>query len=106
MSEAILQLARLIEGLAAVVVGYALVSGTVRLLGGRLSNAALTDSRRQVASLAVSALGLVTAATLLKTVALRGWNAIGLFAAVLALRTLLKYSLSREERSAEARQGG
>ena len=45
----------------------------------------------------VSALGFKTAATLLKTIELQTWTAIGLFAATLTLRTLVKRVLVWEQ---------
>ena len=45
----------------------------------------------------VAALGLETAATPPKTIELPTWSAIGLFAAILALRTVVKRVLVWEE---------
>jgi uncharacterized membrane protein len=97
--------ARAIEALGALVIGWAMVRASVTGAAGRFDNAALGAMRRELAHRALSALGLVTAATLIKTITLRSWGAIGLFAAVLALRTLLKLALTAEERSAEPREG-
>ena len=47
-----------------------------------------------IAEGAVASLGFKTAATLLKTLELRSWRAIALFAAILALRTFIKTSLA------------
>ena len=58
---------------------------------------AILRGRLAVADGVLSALGFETAATLLKTVELRSWTAIGLFAAVLTLRTFVKLALVWEE---------
>lgn len=54
-------------------------------------------SRRLVIEGAVSALGLKLAATLLKTIELHTWQQLGAFAAILALRTLIKRLFVWEE---------
>ena len=46
----------------------------------------------------VAALGFKTAATLLKTLELRSWQAIATFVMILALRTVVKQVLSWEAR--------
>jgi hypothetical protein len=43
----------------------------------------------------------MTAAALLKTINLRSWSAIGMFAVVLALRAVVKRAFAAEARSAE-----
>lgn len=50
-------------------------------------------------------LSLKTAASLLKTIELQTWTQIGAFAAILALRTLLKRVLTWEEKRIEAASG-
>jgi Ca2+/Na+ antiporter len=52
----------------------------------------------------IAGLGLITAATLLKTIELRTWNQIALFTVVLALRTLLKRLFAWERNRILARQ--
>ena len=66
-----------------------------QLLAGRASNDAVERARHLLAGGVVGALGMMTAATLLYTRTLQSWQAIGMFAAILALRTLVKRSLSR-----------
>lgn len=97
-------LARFIEALGALVIGWAMVRASAAGLSARFGNEALRTMRRELAHGLVAALGLMSAATLLKTITLQSWSAIGLFAAVLALRTLVKLALVAEERSAEPRQ--
>jgi uncharacterized membrane protein len=101
LSEAVILGARIIEALGGVVIAYAMAQALAVLLAGRLTNAALDRSRRRLASGAVSALGLMTAAALLKTINLRSWSAIGMFAVVLALRAVVKRAFAAEARSAE-----
>lgn len=103
MTEAVALLARLIEFFGALTIGWAMVRAAAVLARGRLDNAAVNGARLVLASGVVGALGLMTAATLLKTINLRSWIAIGMFAVVLALRTLVKRALAAEARSAEAR---
>ncbi|HVF82957.1 MAG TPA: hypothetical protein VM913_02140 [Sphingomicrobium sp.] len=87
---------RTIEFLGELVLIAAIIRALVALGGGRLSNPALTRAGLLLASGIVGALGLMTAATLLKTIELRSWSAIGMFAVVLALRTLVKQALTAE----------
>ncbi len=51
-------------------------------------------AQRKVAEGGLTALSLMVAGTLIKTLELRSWHQIGLFAIVFALRTLVKHSLS------------
>lgn len=103
MSEAIRFAATLIEALGGLVIGYTLVAAFAVVARGRLTNLAIEAMRYRLATGIVSALGLMTAATMLKTINLRTWSAIGMFVVVLALRTLVKSTLAAEARSAEPR---
>jgi hypothetical protein len=60
-------------------------------------------ARLAVADGVVLALSVKTAAALLKALELQSWNQIGLFATVLALRTLLKRVFAWEENRIRAR---
>jgi uncharacterized membrane protein len=102
VTETIALTARLIEFLGALTIGWAMVRALAALVAARAADAALTNARLLLASGVVSALGLMTAATLLKTINLRTWSAIGMFAVVLALRTLVKQALASEARSTPA----
>ncbi len=79
------------------VVAVAVLRGLALIAAGQGTPAAIRRGRLAVADGVLSALGFETAATLLKTVELQSWAAIGLFAAVLALRTLIKRALLWEE---------
>ncbi|MGI4802228.1 MAG: DUF1622 domain-containing protein [Janthinobacterium lividum] len=59
----------------------------------------LERCRLMLANGAVLSLGFKTTATLLKTLELNTWNQIGVFAAVLALRTVLKRAFVAEKAS-------
>lgn len=98
MTDAIRLLARAIEFAGALVVLAGMARAMVAVATGRASNVALNRGRLLLATAVVSALGLMTAATLLKTINLRTWSAIGLFAAILALRTGVKWALAAEAR--------
>lgn len=100
MIEAIGLGARLIEMLGGLVIVQAMAAALMAGGRHRLSDHGVEAMRRIMAEGVVSALGLMTAATLLKTVTLRSWSAIGMFAAILALRTLVKLALSAEARRA------
>lgn len=96
MEDAIRWSARIIEFIGALVIGLAMARAGAALLAGRMRDSALTRARLLLAEGVVGALGLMTAATLLKTINLRTWSAIGMFAVVLALRTIVKRVLSAE----------
>ena len=66
------------------------------------SREGLLQARFLIADGAIAALGFKTAATLLKSLELQTWNAILAFAAILALRTLVKRVLVWEERRLRA----
>ena len=102
MDGSVALLARLIEALGGVVVGWAMLRAMAAGGALRFSNDGLRAMRRELARGVVGALGLVTAATLLKTVVLASWSAIGMFAVVLALRTLMKRALAAEVESTPA----
>ena len=89
--------AALIEFGGSLVIAIACLCGLAILAACRGTHAAVVCGRLVVADGIVSALGYKTAATLLKTLELQSWNAIGLFAAILALRTLIKRFLVWEE---------
>ncbi len=100
MSEAVVLLARLIEFLGALIVAWAMLRAGRGLVVGRLGDAGLEEARLALAHGVVGALGFMTAATLLKTINLRSWSAIGMFAVILALRFLVKLALAAEVRNA------
>ncbi len=88
----------LIEFGGSVVIAIACLRG-LAILACRPGSSRLRVARGRlvVADGVVSALGYKTAATLLKTLELQSWSAVGLFAAILALRTLIKRFLVWEE---------
>lgn len=97
LDHAIQGLAVLIEFGGGLLVVIGCLRGLARLAAGLGRRTAIVAARLAVADGIVAALGFKTAATLLKTIELRSWNAILMFCAVLALRTLIKQALQREE---------
>nr|WP_221269531.1 DUF1622 domain-containing protein [Deinococcus budaensis] len=82
-----------------VLAGY-VASALLSLLRG----ADLHRARLQVADGMLLALNLKVVATLLRTLELTSWNQIGLFAAVFALRTVLKRAVTWERQQLQADQ--
>lgn len=76
----------LIETAGALVIGWY----GLRALAALASRAPIEAARLLMIEGVVTGLSLKLAATLLKTTELGGWDAIGRFAAVFALRTLIK----------------
>ena len=89
--------AALIQFGGGLVIAFACLRALALLAAGRGAPEAILRGRLAVADGVLSALGFETAATLLKTVELRSWTAIGLFAAVLTLRTFVKRALVWEQ---------
>ena len=52
------------------------------------------EARRVLAQSVLSALGFLVAATVLKTIELRDWRGIAMFAAVFGIRTLVKWDFA------------
>jgi uncharacterized membrane protein len=75
-------------------------AGCVRSLAWLVRHAAdrqgLRECRLAVADAVPAGLGFKLAPALLKTIELRSWGQIAAFAAILALRSLLKFALGRE----------
>lgn len=92
----VVRLALCIEMAGTLVVAVGCARGLVRLIQGAGSHRALRECRLAVADAVVAGLGFKIAATLLKTIELRSWDQIAAFAAILALRSVLKFALNRE----------
>jgi hypothetical protein len=93
-NEVILAVAGLIDlGGALVIFGRVVEAFAERVRRGSPERARLV-----VADGVLAALGFVVASTLLKTMALRGWHQIGMFAFVLTFRTLLKQVFDSERK--------
>ena len=97
LDHAIRILATLIEFGGGLLVVFGCVRGLSRLASGLGSRDSIVAARLVVADGIVAALGLKTAASLLKTIELRSWDAILMFVAVFALRTVVKQALMREQ---------
>ena len=89
-----------IQLLAALVIAVHLAAALVAV--GRTGS--IPRARLTAADGVIAGLGLVTAATLLRTIELHTWNQIALFAVVLTLRTLLKRLFAWERNRILARQ--
>ncbi len=87
----------MIEFGGSIVIAVACLQGLVVLITGLGSHLAIVRGRLLVADGVVAALGYKTAATLLKTLELQSWASIGIFAAILTLRTVIKRVLVWEE---------
>jgi|SRR6478735_5715130 uncharacterized membrane protein len=96
LDQAIRGLALSIEFGGSLLVVAGCVRGLVELARGRGSQISTTRARLLVADSIIAALGFKTAAALLKTVELRTWDAILMFAAIFALRTLVKRVVGSE----------
>jgi hypothetical protein len=93
-------LALSIQFLAGVVIAIHLAAALVAVARtGSIPRARLT-----AADGVIGALGLITAATLLRTIELHTWNQIALFTVVMTLRTLLKRLFAWERNRILARQ--
>ena len=92
----ILNLALLIEFGGGLVVVLGCLRGLLAIARGH-GHDGIVRGRLLVADGVIAALGFKTAATLLKTIELQSWDAILLFTATLALRTLVKRTLTWEE---------
>ena len=97
LDRAILDLAALIEFGSSLIVAAACLRGSYALVRGLGSRESIAQARLLVADGVVAALGFKTAATLLKTIELRTWEAILAFCAIFALRLLIKRTLTWEE---------
>ncbi|MGI8891174.1 MAG: DUF1622 domain-containing protein [Chthoniobacterales bacterium] len=82
-----------------------LAASCARAFGTLLIRRDRGRAQRLVAEGALSALGFMVCATLLKTLVLTSWAQIGLFASVLALRTSLKWAFQSELRRDPAPAG-
>ncbi len=87
----------LIEFGGSLMVVWGSLRGLHALATTRGTHAGIVRARLLVAEGAIAALGYKTAAALLKTIELRTWRAILTFTAILALRTVIKRALLREE---------
>lgn len=93
----ILSLAILIEFGGGLLVVAGCTRGLWRLAIGLGSRHSIAEARLLVADGIVAGLGFKTAATLLKTIELRSWDAILMFLAVFTLRSVIKQALVWEE---------
>lgn len=86
-------LAALIEFGGAIIIAVAVARALTGLVTGR----SIGHARLTVIAGSLSALGYKSAATLLKAIELGSWHGIGAFAAIFALRTVIKQMLVWEQ---------
>lgn len=103
LDHTVLDLALLIEFGGSLLVVAGCAHGLFVLIRNRGSRESIVRARLLVADSIIAALGFKTAATLLKTIELRTWDAILMFAVIFALRTLIKRVLAWEEERLRAR---
>ena len=103
LDAAIVWGAAVIEFIGGLFVAVACLQALVSLAATRGTREGLAAARLTIAGGVVAALGFKIAATLLKSLELRSWSAIAMFAALLALRTLVKASLAWEARRLSGR---
>ncbi|WP_420596403.1 DUF1622 domain-containing protein [Deinococcus sp.] len=100
MTELIAPAALLIEAVGSL---YVLVYVLAALWALRQGSRHLTEARLLIADGVLAALNFKVAATLLKTLELQSWQQIAVFAAIFALRTVLKRFFTWERRQLESR---
>ena len=93
--DVVLGMAQLIELAGAIAIAWHVALACVAALRPN----GYVRARMVVADGVLTALSFMVAGTLLKTMALRSWHQIGMFAFVLAFRTLLKQVFVWEERA-------
>lgn len=105
----------LVEGVAALIVAFAVAEAIVRLLaslprhsggaGARLAHDIKEEIRLRLARWLALALELLLGADILRTAVAPSWSEIGQLAAIAAIRTALNFFLQREIDAAQARRG-
>jgi uncharacterized membrane protein len=103
-----------VEGIAAIIVAYAVVEAVLRLLlssrrhsgdaPAQIAHDAKEDVRLRLARWLALALELLLGADILRTAVAPTWSEIGQLAAIAAIRTALNFFLQREIDAAQARR--
>ncbi len=104
-----LHLSLVVEALAALVIGIALVQLVIRYIPTRLSKDHHLDTatlRVKFGSSLTLSLELLLAADILQTAVAPTWDDIGKLAAIAAIRTILNYFLEKELKEIESRDVG
>ncbi len=110
LKNATMQLANYVEGIAAIIIGVAVIEATLSTVKVFFVRHPAPEAKENVRLrlgrwLAV-ALEFELGADILRTAIAPSWNQIGQLAAIAALRTLLNYFLEQEIQRAAAAQGG
>lgn len=103
-----------VEGVAALIVAFAVVEAIIRLLGSmrrhsgdappQIAQDAKEDIRLRLGRWLALALELLLGADILRTAVAPSWSEIGQLAAIAAIRTALNFFLQREIDAAQARR--
>ena len=104
-----------VEGVAALIVAYAVIEAIVRLVvsiprhsvssAAPVSHYAKEEIRLRLGRWLALALELLLGADILRTAVAPTWSEIGQLAAIAAIRTALNFFLQREIDAAQAREG-
>ena len=105
-----------VEGVAAIIVAFAVVEAIVRLVASlprhsgdaapQVAHDAKEDIRLRLGRWLALALELLLGADILRTAVAPTWSEIGQLAAIAAIRTALNFFLQREIDAAQARRSG
>jgi uncharacterized membrane protein len=105
-----------VEGVAAVIVAYAVAEAIVRLIvsiprhsgdsAPQVAHNAKEEIRLRLGRWLAVALEMLLGADILRTAVAPTWSEIGQLAAIAAIRTALNFFLQREIDAAQARRGG
>lgn len=105
-----------VEGIAAIIVAFAVVEAIVRLVTSlprhsgsaapQVAHDAKEDIRLRLGRWLALALELLLGADILRTAVAPTWSEIGQLAAIAAIRTALNFFLQREIDAAQARRSG
>ncbi|MFM9840877.1 MAG: DUF1622 domain-containing protein [Cyclobacteriaceae bacterium] len=98
-----LSLGSVVEGVAAIIIAYAIVRAFVFYLRSSVPHSTIDQMviRLSLGKSLALALEFLLAADILRTAVAPNWDDIGKLAAIAALRTLLNYSLERELKHSE-----
>jgi uncharacterized membrane protein len=98
-----LSLGSVVEGVAAIIIAYAILRAFVLYLRSSIPNSIIDQMviRLSLGKALALALEFLLAADILRTAVAPNWDDIGKLAAIAILRTLLNYFLERELKHAE-----
>ena len=113
--EAALAISLVVEGIAALIVAYAVLEAVIRLLlsvrrhsthpDAAVAHDAKEDIRLRLGRWLALALELLLGGDILRTAVAPSWSEIGQLAAIAAIRTALNFFLQREIEAARRKRG-